>query len=476
MSNLRQPEDFRSKILAAGLEQTSVKQWLDSVEAIDFPAETNETRLEADAKLIGNLIQQGWHFCERLPLKSKRTPQEKAAGESLVKLITAAGRKFCQAHRKTLYRRLTNDYSQFLRVEDIAWKAAELWPGIVPSKQALSQEAERMQLDKDGLELLQGILFSQLLAEPKSGIHMLHAMLRPKSDSRERLESFVRDGVLEMENARIEARDGVGFIDLINTRYLNAEDDNSIIDQETAIDLALLHPNLKIGVLRGAKVDHPRYKGRRVFDSGINLTRIYHGKVSFLFYLTRDWGMINKLFYGIAGDAPWEEERPENTKEIPWIAAVESFAIGGGCQTLLVVDYVIAESGSYFNLPARKEGIIPGAANLRLARFLGERMARQAIMFDKTFYVESPEAAGLINEVVPREQMDEVIQRTVDNALGSGMVSAAGNRKVLRVQQETLDSYRRYMRTYAEIQSQCHLSGQLIHNLEKHWNAKEKTL
>ena len=305
---------------------------------------------------------------------------------------------------------------------------------------------------------------------------MLHAMLRPKPDSLERLEAFRREGVLEMNHARIEARDGVGFIDLINTRYLNAEDDTSIIDQETAVDLALLHPDIRMGVLRGAKVDHPRYKGRRVFDSGINLTKIYHGKVSFLFYLTRDWGMINKLFYGIAGDTPWEEDSPENTLEIPWIAAVESFAIGGGCQTLLVVDYVIAESGSYFNLPARKEGIIPGAANLRLARFLGERMARQAIMFDKTFYVESPEASGLINEVVPREQMDEVIQRTVDNALGSGMVSASGNRKVLRVQQETLDSYRRYMTTYAEIQSQCHLSSQLIHNLEKHWNAKEKTL
>ena len=60
--------------------------------------------------------------------------------------------------------------------------------------------------------------------------------------------------------------------------------------------------------------------------------------------------------------------------------------------------------------------------------------------------------------------------------LNSGMVSAAGNRKAIRSQQETLDGYRNYMAIYAELQAQCHLSSQLIHNLEKHWNAKEKSL
>ncbi|MBF0277038.1 MAG: enoyl-CoA hydratase/isomerase family protein [SAR324 cluster bacterium] len=476
MGNSRISGKYREPILASGLEQNSLTSWLDSIDSFKLPGEAGAERLESDAGTAGGLIQQGWDFCSRLPVKSKRSLKERTAGESVVELIRIVARQFCQPHRKAIYQKLTNDFSQFLRVDEIAEKSAELWPGIMPSRKDLAQEAERMQLDKDGLELLQGIFFSQLLSEPEAGIHMLQAMLRPKPESLERLKAFQQDGVLQLDHARLENRDGVAFIDLINTRYLNAEDDASIIDHETAIDLALLHPEIKMGVLRGSVVDHPRYKGRRVFDSGINLTKIYHGKLSFLFYLNRDWGMINKLYYGIAGNAPWEECKPENTSEIPWIAAVESFAIGGGCQTLLVVDYVIAESGSYFNLPARKEGIIPGAANLRLARFLGERMARQAIMFDKTFYVESPEAAGLINEVVPREQMDQVIQRTVDNALGSGMVSAAGNRKALRVQQESLDSFRRYMTTYVEIQSQCHLSGQLIHNLEKHWNAKEKKL
>ena len=50
------------------------------------------------------------------------------------------------------------------------------------------------------------------------------------------------------------------------------------------------------------------------------------------------------------------------------MGAVESFAIGGHCQILLALDYVLAADDAYMTLPARKEGIIPGAANLRLPR------------------------------------------------------------------------------------------------------------
>ena len=44
------------------------------------------------------------------------------------------------------------------------------------------------------------------------------------------------------------------------------------------------------------------------------------------------------------------------------------------------------------SLPARKEGIIPGAANLRLPRFTGDRIARQAIMYQRRFECDSPMA------------------------------------------------------------------------------------
>ena len=107
---------------------------------------------------------------------------------------------------------------------------------------------------------------------------------------------------------------------------------------------------------------------------------------------------------------------------------------------------------------------------------MGERLAREAIMFDKTFYVDSPEARTLVNEVHPHERLDEAVEACVANAVGSGMVSAGGNRKAIRIQTEPLDTFRRYMATYACEQAFCHLSEQLVHNLERYWNAREREL
>jgi len=68
------------------------------------------------------------------------------------------------------------------------------------------------------------------------------------------------------------------------------------------------------------------------------------------------------------------------------------------------------------------------------------------------------------------------VKDCVAKAVDSGMVSAGGNRKAIRVQTEPMETYRRYMATYTYEQAFCHLSEQLIANLERHWNAKARTL
>jgi thioesterase DpgC len=67
--------------------------------------------------------------------------------------------------------------------------------------------------------------------------------------------------------------------------------------------------------------------------------------------------------------------------------------------------------------------------------------------------------------------MDEAIERIVGRLTGSGVVSAAGNRRAFRAGEEPLDAFRRYMAVYAREQAGCHLSPALIANLERNWNA-----
>ena len=159
-----------------------------------------------------------------------------------------------------------------------------------------------------------------------------------------------------------------------------------------------------------------------------------------------------------------------------WIAAVETYAIGGACQLLHVMDHVIAERGARLFLPARKEGIIPGASNLRLPRAVGARLARQAILSGREFVAGTPEGDLLVDETVEREEMDAAIEARVEALTSSGLVNAAANRRALRVGEEPLDTFRAYMAMYCREQARCHLSPALVANLERNWNAKQRRL
>jgi (3,5-dihydroxyphenyl)acetyl-CoA 1,2-dioxygenase len=264
-------------------------------------------------------------------------------------------------------------------------------------------------------------------------------------------------------------------VELRNPRHLNAEDDTTLGSTEAAVDLVLLDPEIEVGVLRGGVVDHPRYAGRRIFGAGINLTRLYRGMVAYLFYVVRDLGYVHKIFRGLSG--PEHRAGPlEETTEKLWIAAAETYAIGGACQLLHVVDHVIAERGCRLYLPARKEGIIPGASNLRLPRSVGDRIARQAILSGREFEAGTPDGDLLCDEVVEAGEMDAALTRRVELLTSSGLVNAAANRRALRVGQEPLDVFRAYMATYAREQAFCHFSPALVGNLERNWNAHERRL
>ena len=388
---------------------------------------------------------------------------------------TREGREaFLREHVEEVYAELTGGFGEAVRVEELVFRAAERYPGLVPDREAMAEERRRRQSEKRGLELDQALFLSRVLGSPRAGRHLVQAMMRPRREALERIEEFRRSGRLDLGLARVERRGRVGLVELANLRFLNAEDDGTTADLETAVDLVLLDPEIEVGVLRGAVVDHPRYAGRRVFNSGINLTHLYHGRITFVdFFVARELGLVSKLYRGHWLGDDFESDL-EETLEKPWIAAVEAHAIGGGCQLLLVMDRVLAERGSFFSLPARKEGIIPGTSNRRLTRFVGDRLARQLIVFERRLEADGPEGGLLCDLVVEPEAMEAAIERDVAQLLGSGLTSAVANRKAIRLGEETLDDFRRYQAVYAREQARCLYSPALISNLERNWQAHRR--
>jgi len=443
------------------LEQ-AVKGW-----ARTAPARTTE--LSADKASFGHFWQRSGELLARLPARPRRNPEEAAAAAEILALARESRTRFLRAHARGIYDTLTARRTMYVRADELCQRAAKEYPGLVPDAKALERESGMNQGDKDGLEVDQGIFLSQILADPAAGAHLCHAMLLPREESREHLKSFT--GTMRLDGARIERVGKASVVTMCNPRFLNAEDETTLAGLETAIDLALLDPHSEICVIRGDTVTHSKYAGRRLFGAGINLTHLYQGRIRYLWYILRDLGLVNKLYRGLAlPEAPPEEESIEKL----WIAAVEGFAIGGHCQILLTIDQVIAASDAYMTLPARKEGIIPGAANLRLARHVGNRVARQAILAERRIDCASPEGRLICDYVVEPGAVDAEVDRLVRHVTGSGVVSAAGNRRALRIAEEPLDAFRRYMAVYAREQAHCHFSPALIANLEKHWDAANR--
>jgi thioesterase DpgC len=380
-----------------------------------------------------------------LPEPGSRSPGQRADVAAATDAVRDLRVRFLDAHVDAVYDRLTHGRTASMRIAELVDAAATQFPGLVPTDRQLASDRGRPQADKEGHEIDQGIFLRAVLRSPTAGSHLLDAMLRPTPRALELLPEFRSTGVVALHSVRVERRDGAAHLTMCRDDCLNAEDERQVDDMETAVDLALLDPEVRVGVLRGGEMTHPRYRGKRVFSAGINLKSLHAGGITLVgFLLRRELGYVHKLLRGVLAvpDRVW----PSRLTEKPWVAAVDTFAIGGGTQLLLVFDHVVAASDAYLSLPAAKEGIVPGVANFRLGRYTGSRISRQVILHGRRIWATEPDARLLVDEVVEPGELDAAIERSVER-LGSPAV--VPNRQMLNLAEEPPDEFRRYMAEFA---------------------------
>ena len=389
-----------------------------------------------------------------LPEPVGRSAEQRATAAAANDALRAVRTRLLDVHAEAVYDELTGCRGRYLRLLELVESAAIAFPGLVPTADQMTAERACPQAGKEGREIDQGIFLRGILRSPVSGPHLLNAMLRPTPRALRLLPEFSRTGVADLGSVRMERRDGAARLTMCRDDCLNAEDTQQVEDMETAVDLALLDPDVRVGLLRGGEMSHPRYRGKRVFSAGINLKALHAGAISLVdFLMRRELGYIHKLVRGVlVDDGRWRF--PMVAK--PWVAAVDGFAIGGGMQLLLVFDHVLAASDAYFSLPAAQEGIVPGAANFRLTRCLGPRLSRQVILEGRRIWANEPAARLLVDEVIEPSELPEAIGRSLDR-LQSPAVAA--NRRMLNFAEESLDEFRRYMAEFA-VQQALRLYGE----------------
>lgn len=166
---------------------------LAHLSALD-PVRSFGDSLTADAQAASRFFAAGQALIDRLPARASRPPVEQAAAEALHQQLRATRTAFLRRHTTELYSALTDGRSRFVRVEELIYRAAEVVPGLVPTRAQIAAEREHPQKDKEGYEVDQGVFLSCVLSDPLPGGHLVHAMLRPRQESLDLLADFQSRG------------------------------------------------------------------------------------------------------------------------------------------------------------------------------------------------------------------------------------------------------------------------------------------
>jgi enoyl-CoA hydratase len=109
-------------------------------------------------------------------------------------------------------------------------------------------------------------------------------------------------------------------------------------------------------------------------------------------------------FYRDDTFARWSHLVRETRK--PWIAAVNGFALGGGCELAMMADFIIAADTAKFGQPEIKLGVVPGmGGSQRLTRAVGKAKAMDLILTGRMIDAAEAERAGLVARVVPAAEL-----------------------------------------------------------------------
>jgi len=99
--------------------------------------------------------------------------------------------------------------------------------------------------------------------------------------------------------------------------------------------------------------------------------------------------------------------------DLPTLAVVNGFALGGGCEIAVFCDMVIASEKSQFGQPEIKVGVYPSMVVAWLPRLIGWKKAFEIILTGDPIDAKEAERIGLINLAVPEERLTEEVDKFV---------------------------------------------------------------
>jgi enoyl-CoA hydratase len=188
---------------------------------------------------------------------------------------------------------------------------------------------------------------------------------------------------MQFQNILIAVSDQALTITINRPDKLNALNYQTIQEIGKALEQAIADESVRGVIITGT--------GEKAFAAGADISEFSSFKADEAEKLSRDGG---RVFTAI-------ERSPK-----PVIAAVNGFALGGGCELAMACHLRIASSNAKFGQPEVNLGLIPGyAGTQRLTQLIGKGKALEFLMTADMIPAEEAFRLGLVNTVVPREEL-----------------------------------------------------------------------
>lgn len=189
-----------------------------------------------------------------------------------------------------------------------------------------------------------------------------------------------------MKYIQVEPQEDVAIIRINRPEALNAMNTDVISELSRAIDIVGVDDGIKVVIITGA--------GDRSFCAGADISYMVDiDPMTAERYASSAQSVLNKI----------------EKLEKPVIAAVNGFALGGGCELAMVCDLRIASSNAKLGQPEVTIGIPPGwGGTQRLMRIVGPAKAKELVFTGKMITADEAFQIGLVNKIVSLNSEDEL--------------------------------------------------------------------